>query len=79
MEYAWWFMRDEGAILEADYPNVSQNTGANGTCTFDPTKVIGRVSSWGTITGTSDIPLTKISEVKQKAAEQPLSVSIDAS
>ena len=27
MAYAWWFMRDEGAILEEDYPNVSQTTG----------------------------------------------------
>ena len=69
MEYAWWFMRDEGAILEADYPNVSQDTGNNGTCTFDPNKVIGRVSSWGTITGTDNIPLTKINEVKQKVGD----------
>ena len=69
MEYAWWFMRDEGAILEADYPNVSQNTGRNGTCTFEPSKVMGRVGSWGTITGTDDLSITKINEVKQKTME----------
>ena len=69
MEYAWWFMRDEGAILEADYPNVSQNTGRNGVCSFEPSKVMGNVSSWGTITGTNDLSITKINEVKQKTME----------
>ena len=79
MEYAWLFQKDWGAMLEADYPNISQNTGTNGTCWYDSSKVIGRVGSWGTITGTNDLSMTKINEVKQKAVEQPLAISIDAS
>ena len=69
MEYAWWFMRSEGIVLERDYPNISQNTGENGTCTFDPSKVMGRVTTWGTLTGTDDIPYTLIDTVKQWAAQ----------
>ena len=66
-------------MLEADYRNTSQDTGTNGTCWYDSSKVIGRVGSWGTITGYDGITMTKINEVKQKAVEQPLSISIDAS
>ena len=73
------FMRDQGAMLEEDYPNVSNSTGTEGTCVFDSSKSIGKVSTWGTITGSRDIPYTKITEVKQKAEQQPLSMSIDAS
>ena len=69
MEYAWKFMRDEGAILEADYPNVSQNTGTEESCTFEPSKVMGRVGSWGTITSRKDLSMTKINEVKQKTMQ----------
>ena len=70
MEYAWWFMRDEGAILEADYPNLSQTSGAEYNCTFDPNKVVGHARTWGTVTGSSaTIDMTKISEVKAKLAE----------
>jgi hypothetical protein len=55
MEYAWWFMRDEGAMLETDYPYQSGTSVTENDCTFDPSKVTGRVSTWGTLTPTNDI------------------------
>ena len=72
MTWAWDFHRDQGVMLDADYPYFSGNTGGEGDCKHDASKTVGKVSHWGQIQNS-------ISEVKAKVAQQPLTVALDAS
>jgi len=40
MPTAWTYAMSTGLNTNADYPYISGSTGTNGTCKFDPTKVV---------------------------------------
>jgi len=72
MDAAWKFQKANGAMLEADYPYTSGRTGRETTCAHDDSKVVGKAKEWGQIT-------TNVSDMKDVAMEQPLSVALNAS
>jgi len=50
MAPSWEFMKDQGAMTNADYPYK----GKNQTCAHDDSKIIGRTKEWG-ISGKKDV------------------------
>jgi len=58
MSWAWDFQKDQGIMLDADYPYTSGNSSVEGSCQHDSSKTIGRVESWTQITSSvEDIKL----------------------
>jgi len=51
MSIAWDFQREQGIMLDADYPYTSGNTGTETSCAHDTTKVIGKVGEYRQIRG----------------------------
>ena len=71
MTWAWDFVKDHGVMTNEDYPYFSGNTGSEGDCKHDASKIEGKVSHWGQIRD-------NITEVKAKVMKQPLTVAVDA-
>ena len=72
MTWAWDFIKDQGVMLNEDYPYFSGTRGTEGECMHDASKTVGKVKNWGQITGF-------VSQVKDKLVEQPLTIALDAS
>lgn len=70
MSIAWDFQKDQGIMMDSEYPYTSGNTGTETTCAHDWNKTVGKVSSYTQI--------YDIQTMKAKAQEQPLSVALDA-
>lgn len=70
MSYAWSFLRDWGAMTNADYPYTSGNTSTESACAHDSSKTVGNVSSWTQVYGSD--------AMKDAVAQRPLSIAIDA-
>jgi len=69
---AWNYAKANKVESEANYPYTSGSSGVTGSCKYNSSLGIGGVSSW-TACGTT------ISAMKTCVAQQPNSVSIDAS
>jgi hypothetical protein len=50
MSWAWEMQKDEGVMLEDDYPYFSGSTGTEGACQHDSTKTVGKVTGWEQVT-----------------------------
>lgn len=46
MSYAWDFMKDQGAMTDAEYPYKSGRTTTEGECKHDATKTVAKVDSY---------------------------------
>merc|ERR1719181_1638477 len=71
MDLAWTFQKEQGIMLEGDYPYTSGNSSVETQCAHNASKTVGTASGWGQIT-------TSVDDIKAKLAEQPLSVALDA-
>ena len=71
MTWAWDFIKDQGVMKSEDYPYFSGNSGEEGQCKHEESKTVGKVKRWGQIRNS-------ITEVKNKVAEQPLTIALDA-
>ena len=72
MTWAWDFIKDQGVMTNENYPYFSGTTGNEGECKHEESKTVGKVKQWGQIRNS-------ITEVKDKVAEQPLTIALDAS
>ena len=67
MSYAWDFIRDQGAMTDADYPyNAKENK-----CKHKADSTVAKVKNWGQI-------YNSVADVKAKLREMPLAVAVDA-
>jgi len=46
MSIAWDFQKEQGIMMDADYPYTSGNTGTETACAHDYNKTVGKVSSY---------------------------------
>ena len=71
MSYAWWFQKEQGVMMDSDYPYTSGRTGRETQCAHDATKTKGKVTQWGQIRNSID-------DVKTKLKTHPMTIAIDA-
>merc|ERR1712156_879072 len=71
MSYAWWIQKEQGVMMDSDYPYTSGRTGRETQCAHDATKTKGKVTQWGQIRNSID-------DVKTKLKTHPMTIAIDA-
>merc|ERR1712109_288569 len=71
MSYAWWFQKEQGVMMDSDYPYTSGRTGRETQCAHDATKTKGKVTQWGQIRNSID-------DVKTKLKTHPMTIANDA-
>lgn len=69
MSGTWSFMKDQGAMTNADYPYKARDQ----TCAHDDTKIVGRTKAWG-VDGRRNVQ-----KMKERIQMQPGAVALNAS
>ena len=71
MSEVWWYQRDNGAMLDEEYPYTSGTTSSVGQCQYDQSKTKNVVTSWGSVTGGKEAIIEAV-QVK------PMAVAVSA-